>query len=54
MRKLFASLPIFALVLAAMLTFGSAAIAADAPATLSHHHGGGHGPCGGPYGGPWR
>lgn len=45
---------LFALVFAACLGLGSIAMAADAPMSIDHHHGGGHGPCGGPYGGPWR
>ena len=48
------AISLFALVCAAMLGLGTAAIAADMPQSLEHHHGGGHGPCGGPYGGPWR
>lgn len=56
MRKFVASskFSLFALVCAAMLGLDTAAIAADMPQSLEHHHGGGHGPCGGPYGGPWR
>lgn len=57
MRKFVASFKfsLFALVFAAMLGLGTAAIAAaDMPQSIEHHHGGGHGPCGGPYGGPWR